>query len=199
MRFVSIDLELNQPSNNIIQIGACTFNTDSKTPYVPEKTLSVFIDPNEPVNWNHHLNTRETLGSLLGDTFKTEWEIHKVSTEEGLVLFWDFIKNSQSGRKVIQWGNGDIQQILNQSKIANVRPSIIVKDLNIKRVYELLYKPILEKNKGGGLFKACENMGVPFEGRAHDALVDAINTGKLTVKMFEILSNYQKIKKLTEK
>ena len=64
MRFISVDIESNQPSGKIIQIGAVAFDTDAKQPIQGE--FNCWLNPGEPINWDQPLKGRDlTLGKLL--------------------------------------------------------------------------------------------------------------------------------------
>lgn len=199
MKYITIDLENNQPSGKIIQIGAVLFDTDHKTEPVRDQFVT-YVNPKEEVNWQETLRSGETLEELLGYEFKQKWQEQNIPTAEALTKFWDWIKVSNGGKKIIQWGRGDLSEIITESKENKVFYPSKIRELNLKIVYQFLYQPAYRLNKApGGLKSACRAMGLEFKGRAHDALVDALNTGYLALTMYNIIRNYSDIKNIIEK
>ncbi len=194
MRFISVDLEANQPTDKIIQIGAAAFDTDSKTPYKPVDTFNLYVDPEEEINWDYNLRGGLTLIELLGNNFKTNWEKSSVPKNVAFESFWKWCKEANCGKKFVQWGRADMWELMKQSKDSGVFYPSRIQEINLKRLYQFFYQPGLKLNKSpGGLEKACKEMGIDFEGRAHDALVDAINTGMISVSMYEVIRGYSDV------
>lgn len=190
MRFIAVDLENNQPSGKITQIGAAAFDTDSGH----ISSFNVYVDAEEPLNLDHMLNNNMTLGQLLGPDFEYKYEASKIPRSEAYSSFWEWVKESQCGKKIIQWGRGDTNEIITQGKEVGVKYPSHLRIVNLKVVYQTFFQPALKLDKGFGLSSACEHMGISFKGRAHDAIVDAVNTGELAMRMFKIIENYGKVK-----
>ena len=194
MRFISIDLENNQPSGSIIQLGAVAWDTDLDTAI---STFNIFVEPpEEEVNWDHLLNIGETLEALLGPTFKSEWEKRKVSREEGLKQFWEWVDTVKCGKKVVQWGRGDMEQILKESKLSKVRYPSHLRVLNLKTTYQFLFQPALRYTKVFGLGGAVRSVGLTFEGDPHNALADSLNTARVYAVLYKKLEKYRSIEQL---
>src|ERR1700676_1619914 len=99
--FTSLDLEMNQPSRKIIQIGACAGNI--RTGEILEK-LSIFVNPQEQL--------APFIVELTGikqedvDTGLTLYEAYKKLAE--------FHKKHNSFVNCVTWGGGDSQEIYEQ-------------------------------------------------------------------------------------
>jgi len=96
MKFTSLDLELNQPSNRIIQIGAAAYCTDRGL----ISSFSVYVNPEEKMGWKHVLNTGQTLDRLLPINFVSEWNKHAFFSKEAMTMFWDWHKTTGAGKKL---------------------------------------------------------------------------------------------------
>ena len=180
MRFTSIDIECAQPSGAIIQIGAVVFDTDNPRRIVDE--WCNYIDPGEPVNWEHKLNVGCTLEELLAPGFRKAFESEALNHDGALASFWQWHKNIQAGKKFIQYGRGDVAQIVKESQGLGY-PSHL-KVLDLKQVYKFLWQPAGRLEKQSGLGAACQNMCVNPPNPAHDALNDARATGWLFCEMY---------------
>jgi len=154
MRFLSVDIECNQPSGTIIQIGAVAWDTD-------KGLLGGFdrhLRPDEPINWDHQLTNGKTLGQLLpfGPQDIADAEPSAYVFKE----FRQFLSANPSGKKIIQWGRGDMWSIHNQSNIDINRLRV----LNLKVVYQFFFQMAFRLPKGAGLQTAMNSMGLKFEG-----------------------------------
>jgi len=179
MRFTAIDLELNQPSNRIIQIGACAVDTDQGI----ISNFSIYVDPEEEMGWKHVLNTGQTLEQLLPDNFIENWTTSSYLSKEAMELFWKWHKAQQCGKKFIQWGRGDMKLLIEESQGCGY-PSH-TKVFDAKMAYKFIWQPGARLEKLSALSKACENLQVPRPNPAHDALEDAKATARVFLEMFK--------------
>lgn len=194
MKFVSVDIECNQPSGTIIQIGASVWDTQANAEV---DDFNLYIQPNEVINWEEELRGGITLGKLL-PYGPEKIKDHGVSPKFAFERFWKFM--AKSGRKkVIQWGAGDMAAITKQSWYFGVPVNNRLKVLNAKLMYQMLYQPTMRLQQKFGLGAVIKEMGLEFEGEAHDGYWDAYNTGKLYTEMFRDIEVYREIKKLLEK
>jgi hypothetical protein len=201
MRFIAIDVENNQPSGQITQIGAAAFDCTAKKPYEPIASFDRFLElpSGEALNWNQELRGGGgTLGKLLGDCWLQEWTLCRGPRNQVFTEFWQWVNYAQCGKKFVQWGGGDLAEIIAQSKEAGVCYPSGLREVNLKRMYQMFFQPALGLPKQHGLKAAVQNIGAKFEGRAHDAWVDAKNTGALAVKMFGIVKGYGQAKAALE-
>lgn len=166
MKVVVVDLEANQPSGNIIQIGAVQL--DCRTGVI-DNHFSVFIklpesDPLSPDITVLTAITAEQLASGL-------------PLKEALDLFWAYV-----GKKTLcSWGR-DYWDLIKATRSLGEEPPNMgrMRTIDLKawsQVFACVYPA--NKAKGGGLARMMEMFQVPFVGRAHDGLVDAENTARL--------------------
>ena len=161
MNLVFLDLEMNQPSNAIIQIGAVVGNI--KTGVLVE-TLSVYINAGEVLNPEIIQLTGITQemvdqGVSLMDGYKQLCALQARTEAEMNLLTWGgadgFFLRDQLG-KVEDWPFGrrydDVKTLFIAHQRANGLPYV------------------------GGLTKSMRRLGLKFDGQAHNAIYDALNT-----------------------
>jgi inhibitor of KinA sporulation pathway (predicted exonuclease) len=173
MRFTTIDLEMAQPSNKIIQIGACIGTVPTGEIL---GSISCFVKIDEPLT--------PYITNLTGIT-------DGMLTEQGTSLLEAFAKVMEMHRKfkghksVIQWGCGDVYLLKKDLFAAGLSPKEWkwgYRHFDAKTLYQArcLARGVTMK---GGLSPAMENMGLQFEGTQHNAMADAQNTFKLFCKL----------------
>lgn len=195
MKFIAIDTESDQPTGEIIQIGAVIMDL-----HRPDrvKFFSRFLKTkNMPdLNWSHPIRnpTAKTLEELWGFNRET-YHFNKSDRDQAFADFWYFVRNSQAGGRIVQWGKGDMNDLVKQSISADVKDIPKFKEINIKRVYNDFFRYAANTPKGGGLGKAVEALGIMRpEGRFvyHDALEDAYATALVWQKMFQRIKGVKK-------
>ena len=99
--FTALDLEMNQPSGTIIQVGACVGNI--QTGEILE-TLSVFVNP------------KEKLSDFIIDlTGITQEDVNNgVTLEEAYLKLKEMHLRHKSFTNAITWGGGDSKELLDQ-------------------------------------------------------------------------------------
>ena len=193
MKFTAIDLELNQPDNKIIQIGAAEFDTDLKSGNITDRTFMRFID--RETNWEHVLNTGKTLRELLPHS-PEHFKEKGIKIDLGLREFRDWLDQGATGKKIIQWGSGDFALILGEMKEHGLEFKRRYQCFNFKQSYQFLIQPAFKLHKGGGLGSAINAMELEFYGKPHSAIYDAINTGLLFTECFLRINKLYQIEKL---
>lgn len=163
--FTSLDLEMNQPSEKIIQIGACIGNLT--TGQVLEK-LSVYVDPGEPI------------APYITELTKiTDDDVRGAGTlEEGYRKLQKMHENYGAFVNPITWGGGDSKELFEQIKKENPhfegwcfgRRWIDTKTLFVSWRFAN-GQPIQ-----GGLARSMTKVGLAFQGQKHQAPDDAVNT-----------------------
>lgn len=161
MKLLSLDLEMNQPSGKIIQIGAVV--GDSETGAILD-SFSVFINPNE-----------ELSEYIIGLTGITQKQVDQGdSLMDGYLKLKEFAKKHDCFCNPVTWGGGDSQELKNQ--LGPVENWLFGRRwIDTKTLYQS-YRIANGKKVQAGLAKALLNMGLKFQGRKHDALDDAKNT-----------------------
>lgn len=170
--FTSLDLEMNQPSGKIIQIGACVGNIS--TGAIHDK-LSVFVNPMEHINPAITDLTKITQadvdnGLLIEDAYRKLQKMHE---------------NYSSFVNPITWGGGDSKELLEQLQKENPhfegwcfgRRWIDTKTLFVSWRFARR-EPIQ-----GGLARSMVKLGLKFEGQKHNALDDSVNTFRMYCAM----------------
>lgn len=170
MRMIIMDLEMNQPSGTIIQIGACVIDTQKKG--VDSKFDSV-CNPGELPS--------EFITGLTGITrsdVQNAPPIHDVLTS-----FWDWAREVKAGKRMGAWGK-DIPILQRASALYKIR-YVWPKQYDIKQYVNLHIHFHKREKLGMGLEKCLELYGIEFEGKQHNAYCDAYNTALLLNKVIE--------------
>ena len=176
--YLAVDLEMNQPSGKIIQIGAVAGSSKEGEEV---SYFSVIINP------------REELATYIVDlTGITQVEVDGgVSFLEGYKKLVEFAKVNDVFINPVTWGGGDICVI--REELEKSDPEIFLdipwefgrRWIDTKTLY-CAYRIANGKPPSGGLAKAMTKFGMAFKGRKHDAKDDAYNT----LRMFRKLISY---------
>lgn len=179
MRLLSIDLELNQPSQKIIQIGACAL--DLKTGKINDQ-LSIFVNPMEKI--------APEITVLTGIT-QDDVDHNGYSVLEAYFLLKKFAHKNKVFKNPIVWGSGAWSDSSHLYKEASPGESNFMghRVIDVKTIYQSIRLRNWQKTKGG-LETAMREMGLMFEGKPHNALCDAINTAKFWFYITEKLKNF---------
>lgn len=167
---VSLDLEMNQPSRDIIQIGAVIGNI---------KTGEIVSRFDSKVNPRDHLDPR--IVSLTGITQK------EVDSAPALIQAYmsmcDWLRPFDEQRVLnpLTWSGGDTDALHDQ-----VLPCGICEEdwvfgrrwLDVKTVF-VAWRMAQGHELQGGLARAMTKLGLTFTGRKHNALCDAENTFRI--------------------
>jgi len=182
MNCIFVDLELNQPSNIIIQIGATSVNLKTG------KELSAF---------NIYANPGEILNPFIIEL--TGIQQHHVdqapSVAEALKAFWLWVENAGCGGKILAWGD-DIILLRRASRELGVQVPKL-RDLNFKEMVKWI-KSARGLPEKGGLGSTLTQFGLQFDGVPHNALDDARNTGRLGIVCFSLLRTLFQIQQLAK-
>lgn len=173
MNLAIIDLEMNQPSTKIIQIGAVKVNL------VQGKITPLFdeiVNPGETPN--------KYITELTGISPADVNAARPIT--EALVDFWDRFSNAHCATRMAAWG-GDINKIIEDSKELGVDVPP-VKQYNLKTLNEFfLHAKGLSVRKKTGLANTIKRYGMTFDGQHHNAYDDARMTARVAIKMMNEL------------
>lgn len=163
MNILSLDCEYNQPSGKTIQIGAAVYTVAG----VLIEQFETYVDPGEPINVEITILTGITDQNVQGaPSIKEAYEM----------LEFIHAKHKCFANPIV-WGSGvrnDSLTIWEESKVD--RPNFMgYRVLDAKSIYQTVMM-VNGRTVRGGLVKCCEVLGIPFEGVAHTALADAMNT-----------------------
>ncbi len=166
MKVLSLDLEMMQPSENIIQIGACIGILE--TGEVIDK-FSQLVNPGEPLS--------EFITTLTGITDAAIAE-SGVSLIEAHERFRKWLgPHSDRFLNAYTWGGGDSMELKRQLERTGIPFTWPLgrRWFDVKTLFQFRQKMIGAKPQAG-LAKALIKLGRAFKGRKHNALDDSINT-----------------------
>lgn len=163
---VALDLEMNQPSGKIIQIGAVVGDVGNGT---VEDRFSTFCNPNELLSTE--------IVELTGITQANVDQAPALPEAFGLLCQWLAPYQRRRHTNPVTWGGGDTELLLEQIGLeyGDERWPFGRRWLDTKTLFAAL---LMRQGKSVrvGLAGSMKKAGLVFEGRAHDALVDAENT-----------------------
>lgn len=170
---VALDLELNQPSGKIIEIGVVVGMVSSG------QILGVFeilVNPEEPL-------CRLDPVDIVDLTAITEELIadHGVSLPEAYAALQTFLNMFQAELNPLTWGGGDSESLRLELGVTSVDPKqgwpFGRRWTDVKTVYQA-FKRAQGMGIQGGLKTAIKDqgLGLSFQGRPHRAACDAFNT-----------------------
>ena len=188
--FLSFDLEMNQPSGKIIQIGAVAGNV--LTGEIADERFSVLVQCGEPLcTTNNRLTNECDIPRLTGIT-QEELEAHGVSLWEAYELFVDSWRRRGAAQTLLTWGFGDVRELRSQLLLA--RPELTDfpaerpfpfghRSIDVKTLHQA-WATVNRVSIKAGLSKALSKHKLTFDGRAHNALWDAYNTFRIAHLLF---------------
>jgi inhibitor of KinA sporulation pathway (predicted exonuclease) len=162
--FLSLDLEMNQPSGKIIQVGVCIANQD--TIDAPIKKMW-HVDPEEEIT-----DFITNLTGITNEDIKNHSVPHTVVAQE-LV---DLIIQYKCFINPVTWGGGDSQILINEFNDRGITFNAFGRRwIDVKTIHVFL-EMCKGKTLKGGLRSAMGARKMQFIGEAHRADVDAHNT-----------------------
>lgn len=173
-KFLALDLEMNQPSGKIIQVGVAVGSAnDRRDQYITKKW---YIDPKEPLD--------QFIIDLTGIT-QNDISTYCVSHETVARELGELIREHKTFVNPVTWGGGDSSELLSEfCKNHADFPHFGRRWIDVKTWYTL-HMLCKGKNPTGGLSSAMGQYKLQFIGRAHQADIDATNTLALFFKILE--------------
>jgi inhibitor of KinA sporulation pathway (predicted exonuclease) len=174
---VSLDLEMNQPSGKIIQIGAVLGNVETG------EILSEF---------ESKVNPAESLApAIIALTKITQAEVDQapllIDAYSALSLWLDKYAQLRVLNPVT-WGGGDTETLRVQLNMELERWPFGRRWIDTKTLY-VAWRMAQGKDISGGLARAMTKLGLAFKGQKHNALDDATNTFRMyraLLKQFQL-------------
>ena len=183
-KFLALDLELNQPSGKIIQVGVAIGDKNSRfEDYVVRKW---YINPQEPISEFITDLTGITDADISAEGYSHEYVARELS---------NLINEHKPFVNPVTWGGGDSSELLAEfSRNHADFPHFGRRWIDVKTWYTYL---MLTKGKApsGGLASAMGYFKLHFKGKAHRADVDAANTLAL---FFHLLERQSKLENLLD-
>lgn len=177
INYLSLDLEMNKDDQDnitkIIQVGIAVGN-----PSQPQdiKTWSWFVDPKEKIN-PYITNLTGITDDMVTNQSTTLSEI--ASQIRSIVSEYNVFINP------IQWGLGDAEMLLKEFREAGVEIDFFGRRVvDVKMIY-LFLEISNGRSPSGGLSSSMGKYKIQFQGKAHRAEVDALNTLKFFFYLLE--------------
>lgn len=171
MRYAVVDLELNQPSNCIIEIGAVCWDARQSKILSSFKTL-VRLPDNEKVS--------EYITNLTGITQERLDHEDSLSLQAALTTFSTWAVASGCSKFMAAWGND--HWMIKQACEDTGAPFPWNCFLDVKSMATVMRTKTPGKARGG-LKSALTAFGLEFVGEPHRALDDATNTALLLTEL----------------
>ena len=164
-KYLALDLELNQPSGKIIQVGVAIGSPkDKRSQYITKKW---YISPKEPLD--------PFIIDLTGIT-EADLSLYSVSHDTVARELAELIKEHKTFINPITWGGGDSSELMAEfCKNHADFPHFGRRWIDVKTWYTYLMLS-RNKNPSGGLSSAMGVFKLQFQGKAHQADIDAENT-----------------------
>jgi inhibitor of KinA sporulation pathway (predicted exonuclease) len=171
MKLTALDLELNQPSGKIVQIGAVVGDTVNGE---ITHRLRIYVDPGEKIS--------PYITELCGIR-QEDIDTKGVSLKDAYLELKDFHRKHSTFINCLTWGGGDGQEIFNQLSPEDREDWCFGRRwIDAKTVYvtECIARGLPVQ---GGLSRVMTKYNMAFKGRKHDAQDDAENTFRLYHEM----------------
>lgn len=160
VNYIALDLELNQPSKKIIQVGIVCGNI-----YTGEilHKQGWFINPHEP------------LSQYIIDLTKiTQDDVNSgVSLLDAYQDLQSIRERFNAHRSLITWGQGDCECLKEQ--LGDIEWAFGRRYWDVKTITQF-DQLRLRKSTQGGLARILVKHGMAFKGQKHNAIDDALNT-----------------------
>lgn len=174
IQYVALDLEFNQPSRKIIQVGVAIGSPmQSQEEWLVRQWL---LDPGEPV--------AEHIVELTGISDE-EIAQKAVAWPQMADELSTLLRQTKAFVNPITWGGGDHEALIEAIKAQGIAwPHFGRRWLDVKTMHAFLAMA-RGKNTSGGLRSVMGQYKLAFEGRQHRADHDAFNTLRLFFAMLE--------------
>jgi len=163
--FLALDLELNQPSNRIIQLGVALGHAEMD--FSSFVTRKWYLDPGEPIS--EHITE---LTGISNDDIRSK----AVSWAQAIQELNALHEHYQPFINPVTWGGGDVPLLLDELRTAGVEFTRFGRRYIDVKTWHTLVALAQGKSASGGLRSLMSRYGLTFKGEAHRADVDAANT-----------------------
>lgn len=184
-KFIALDLELNQPSSRIIQVGVAIGSPmQSEEEWVVHQWL---LDPQEPIAC-----VITNLTGITDEDIRTQ----AVSWPALAASLGALIDQHAPFVNPVTWGGGDTVELLSAFRARGIRfPYFGRRWIDVKTIQSFL-RLARRKNLAGGLTSALTENKLQFVGEQHRAHHDAFNTLRLFFRLLERQGNFEAIRML---
>lgn len=176
MKLTALDLEMNQPSGKIVQIGAVVGDTISGE---ITQRLRIYVNPGEPI--------APFITDLCGIT-QDQIDKDGMPLADAYQILKKFHLQHAEFMNPVTWGGGDSQEVFDQLD-PQAREDWCFGRRWIDAKTVAISQMIARENKvlSGGLGSSMKRFGLKFAGRKHDAQDDAENTFKIYHHMLYLI------------
>ena len=175
INLLSLDLELNQPSGTIIQVGAVVGNLAS----------GVILE-----ECNSYVYTDEIISDFIVQLTGVTQE--KVYSGKPIQYVYNELselhKKHSCFRNPITWGGGDTECLKQSVKLDDKMFLFGRRWIDVKTLF-ITWQWLNNQPHQAGLSKALTKLGLEFQGRKHSAVDDARNT---FIIYRELMNKFQK-------
>jgi len=172
---VVFDLEANQPSSKIIEIGAVKFMRDGT---ININKFSQLVKIDEPLGSCQTKNGATTISELTGITQKM-LDTDGVSFPEALAAFKAWAFSESSNILLASWGAWDAPCLRNNCDAHKLQYPFRGKSMDLKNIGIWMNMVTGKKAKADGLGSMMARWDLDFVGQKHRACDDAYNTARL--------------------
>lgn len=190
MKVISIDLEMNQPSKKIIQIGYIIADVQ-KNKILRKRSL--IVNPNEPLGI---IQDGRTISDFTGIT-EVDIKFNGMSLQDAYKILVMDVEELNPNRTPIQWGQGDSYCLKEQLGLTWDEYIFRNRIWDIKSLYQI-HRSFQNKSVANGLEKALNSLGMEFKGRPHNALDDALNTYRVFYELGQKSAKFDQIIKIIQ-
>jgi inhibitor of KinA sporulation pathway (predicted exonuclease) len=175
---VSLDLEMNQPSGAIIQLGACIGELSSG---LIIDSISIITNPNEALDPRITALTGISTAAVSGSS--------DLATGYDALAAWLDPYVGTRYLNPLTWGGGDSIYLRDQlgSHVTHDRWLFGRRWTDVKTVFTA-WRMAQGKPPEGGLARSMTKLGLSFEGRKHNARDDAINTFRTYIALMRLFN-----------
>jgi len=181
MKYIVVDLECLQPGNEIIQIGAVTWDSKRGISYPYFNSVA---NPGKLPD-DYKLRNGQTITELTGIT--AEQVANAAPLADVLAAWWAYVAMQYCGTRICTWGAGDLPLLTEQSKACGVHYPARIRHLNLKPMAELFRDNLRGTKLIGGLANTLDSMDLVFCGKQHNAKDDAYNTALLLQRFSDLI------------
>jgi len=172
MNFLVLDLEMNQPSGTIIQVGAVV--GDLNTGSILESVC-------------HYIYTTEIVDPFITRLTGITQEHLAFHNTHSLTQSYETLRaireKHQCHRNFVTWGHGDAALLRSQLNYPDAWP-FGDRIIDTKTIY-IAHALRHDLRIVGGLAKSMTRLGLRFQGTKHNALDDAANTWRMFHKLIK--------------
>lgn len=175
--YVALDLEMNQPSGRIIQVGAVVGDMQTGSCVTRFECL---VNPGESLE--------PRIAQLCGIHADALARAGTIAQAYDLLSAWLLPYAQTRQLNALTWGGGDTSTLRSELGLDDERWLFGRRWIDVKTVF-IAWQNARGLTGVGGLARSMGRMGLAFQGRKHYATDDAWNTFRMYFKLLHEFSN----------